>query len=65
MAGLRSARARGRIGGRPKAMTDEKLKMAQTLMKSKEHTITEICNMIEVSRTTLYRYLYPDGTLKK
>lgn len=65
MTGLWSARARGRIGGRPKAMTDEKLKMAQTLMKSKEHTITEICNMIEVSRTTLYRYLYPDGTLKK
>ena len=65
MAGLRSARARGRVGGRPKAMTDEKLKMVQTLMKSKEHTITEICKMVDVSRSTLYRYLSPDGTIKK
>lgn len=64
MAGLRSARARGRIGGRPKAMTDEKLRLAQTLLKSKEHTVDEICQMVGVSRSTLYRYLNPDGTKK-
>lgn len=62
MAGLRSARARGRIGGRPKAMTDEKLRLAQTLMRSNEHSIEEICKMVEVSRSTIYRYLQPDGT---
>lgn len=57
MAGLRSARARGRHGGRPKIMTDKKLKMAQTLIESKEHTIKEICKIIGVSRSTLYRHI--------
>lgn len=65
MAGLRSARARGRVGGRPKAMTDEKLELAQKLMKNKDISVTEICKMVDVSRSTLYRYLNPDGTIKK
>lgn len=65
MAGLRAARARGRHGGRPKAMTDEKLKLAQKLMRNKELSVDEICQMVEISRSTLYRYLNPDGTPKK
>jgi len=64
MAGLRAARARGRYGGRPKAMTPEKMQLAQKLMTNKELSITEICQMVQVSRSTLYRYLKPDGSLR-
>mgnify|MGYP001179302743 CR=1 FL=1 len=64
-AGLKAARARGRLGGRPKAMDEATLKMASTLMKDKTMSIKEICAKIGVSRATLYRYLRPDGTLKK
>ncbi len=63
--GLRSARARGRFGGRPKAMTDEKMKRTAKLMKSSDYSINEICEMVGISRTTLYRYLKPDGTLRQ
>ena len=32
MAGLAAARARGRVGGRPKIMTDKKVRLAKTLL---------------------------------
>ncbi|MBT7825158.1 MAG: recombinase family protein, partial [Bacteroidetes bacterium] len=35
MAGLKAARARGRIGGRPKIMDEKKIKLAHTLMADK------------------------------
>jgi DNA invertase Pin-like site-specific DNA recombinase len=62
LAGLRAARARGRFGGRPKVMSDDKIQLAQKLMKNKELSIQEICEMVAVSRSTLYRYFLPDGT---
>jgi len=58
------ARARGRFGGRPKTMTDEKLDRASKLMKSSDYPVSDICEMVGVSRTTLYRYLKPDGSLR-
>ena len=64
-AGLKAARARGRLGGRPKAMDKTKLKIASTLMRDKTMSIKEICKEIGVSRATLYRYLNPDGSLKE
>ena len=62
-AGLAAARARGKKGGRRKMLDGEK---AQRLYKlydetnddgSKKYAIKEICEMIGVSRSTLYRYL--------
>ena len=64
MAGLRSARARGRQGGRPKVMIDQKICLAQKLMKNKDLSVTEISCLIGVSRSTLYRHLNPDGSVK-
>lgn len=64
IAGLRSARARGRLGGRPKTMTDEKLDRASKLMKSSDYSIQDICEMVGISRSTLYRYLKLDGSPK-
>ena len=57
VAGLAAARARGRTGGRPRAMTPEKLAVARQMYDSKEHTLDTIAATIEVSRSTLYRHL--------
>lgn len=56
-AGLASARARGRMGGRPKAMTDRQIQMAKTMLADPNTTIKEICETLSVSKSTLYRYL--------
>src|SRR5512144_275738 len=56
-AGLTAARARGRKGGRPKALTPKKAQQALTLYNDKNHTIDEICRTLNISRATLYRYL--------
>jgi DNA invertase Pin-like site-specific DNA recombinase len=56
-AGLHAARARGRKGGRPKALTPKKTQMAQALYENKNNTIDEICRTLNISRATLYRYI--------
>ncbi len=58
-AGLTAARARGRKGGRPKALTPKKQEQALTLYNAKTHTIDEICRTLNISRATLYRYIKP------
>lgn len=57
MAGLAAARARGRVGGRPKIMTDKKVHLAKTLLADHTNTIDYVCETLGVSRATLYRYL--------
>ncbi len=57
MAGLRAARARGRVGGRPKKLDDKKTELAYRLYDEKKYTVKEICQMIGVSKPTLYAYL--------
>ncbi|HYT43284.1 MAG TPA: recombinase family protein, partial [Methylomirabilota bacterium] len=59
-AGLAAARARGRVGGRPKAQTlntPKKVAMAQSLYDNKNNSIDEICKTLNISRATLYRYI--------
>ena len=56
-AGLLAARARGRNGGRPKALTPKKAQMAQALYADKNNTVSEICKTLNISRATLYRYI--------
>src|ERR671915_27258 len=60
-AGLTAARARGRKGGRPKALTPKKAKMVHDLYRNKENSIDEICKILNISRTTLYRYIKTDA----
>ena len=55
-AGLASARARGRLGGRPKKMDEKKIEMAKKLINDPNNSIEEICKMFNISRATLYRY---------
>ena len=56
-AGLQAARARGRLGGRPRALDHKKVQMAQALYNDKSNSITDICRTLRVSRATLYRYV--------
>jgi len=59
-AGLAAARARGRLGGRPKApsLNDaKKIAIAQSLYDDRRNTIADICRTLRISRSTLYRYI--------
>ena len=56
-AGLEAARARGRKGGRPKALDAKKTELLYDLSDSKKHSVKEICEVMGVSRPTLYSYL--------
>lgn len=59
VAGLAAARARGRSGGRPSTMTPAKLKIAQQMYDSREHTVAAIAKTLGVSRASIYRHLAP------
>jgi DNA invertase Pin-like site-specific DNA recombinase len=63
-AGLASARARGRQGGRKPKMTKAKLRMAQAAMTSRDTKVSELCDELGVTRQTLYRHIGPDGALR-
>jgi DNA invertase Pin-like site-specific DNA recombinase len=53
-AGLIAARARGRKGGRPKALAVKQRRIAKEFYE-KRHPIVEICRTLKVSKATLYR----------
>lgn len=57
IAGLRASRARGRVGGRPKAMDEKKVQIAKSLHADGKTTVSEICETLNVSKATLYRSL--------
>lgn len=57
-AGLAAARARGRVGGRPRKLsTHGKVALAQRLFADKKHAIDDICSTLGISRSTFYRYV--------
>lgn len=63
-AGLEAARSRGRKGGRPKGLSkkaQDKARLAESLYKEKERSISEICDHLDISKPTLYRYLRSRG----
>ena len=56
-AGLNAARARGRKGGRPKVLDAKRQQLLIKLYKSREHSIKDICQILKISKPTLYSYL--------
>ena len=56
-AGLAAARARGRRGGRPKSLDATKRAIAVNLYDEKKHSVKEICEVMGVSKPTLYKYI--------
>ena len=59
-AGLTAARARGKSGGRPKALTEKQVQMLRNLAADPENSIEDICNTLGISRATFYRYVKED-----
>jgi len=63
-AGLASARARGRKGGRPYKMTTAKLRLAMAAMGKPETKVGDLCQELGITRQTLYRHISPRGELR-
>lgn len=59
-AGLVSARARGRLGGRPSSFKEAKLQMAKALLRDPEITVEDVAKQLGISASTLYRH-FPGG----
>ena len=56
-AGLAVGRPRGRMGGRPPALTSRQLRKARLLLTNPNATMTAVAERYAVSRTTLYKGL--------
>ena len=63
-AGLASARARGRVGGRKPKMTAAKVRLAMASMGKRETNVAALCEELGITRQTLYGHVAPDGTLR-
>jgi len=59
-AGLTAARARGKSGGRPKALTEKQVQMLNNLAADRNNSIEDICKTLGISRMTYYRYVKAD-----
>jgi DNA invertase Pin-like site-specific DNA recombinase len=56
-AGLAAARARGKLGGRKKSLTANEQKRAVEMYHRKNHTVQQICKMMNITKPTLYAYI--------
>lgn len=63
-AGLMAARARGRVGGRPRKMTVTTLKMAMSAMADPQNCAKEVAQHLGITTATLYSYVNGDGSVK-
>lgn len=63
-AGLASARARGRTGGRPRKMDASKIRTAMAAMSDRNAIATQVARTLGVTTATLYKHVNADGTLK-
>ncbi|CAM4478814.1 MAG: DNA-invertase hin [Legionella sp.] len=65
IAGMASARARGRKGGRPYKMTPAKLRLAMASLGKLETKIGPLCEELGITKQTLYRHVAPTGELRE
>ena len=56
-AGLKAARARGRLGGRPSLLDNRQIKRMIEMYNEKKNTVGEICKIYEISRPSFYNYI--------
>ncbi|MDN3551248.1 recombinase family protein [Mucilaginibacter aquaedulcis] len=56
-AGLSSARARGRVGGRPQKLNKDKKELVIKLYNEREMTVGKICELVGITKPTLYKYV--------
>ena len=60
IAGLEAAKSRGRVGGRPRGLSDKDIEVAKLLLADKNMPVVDVAKRLGVSKATLYRYL-PKG----
>jgi len=63
LAGLQSARARGRKGGRKFGLSKARVRLAQAAMRHRDTKVSDLCEELGITRVTLYRYVSPNGDL--
>lgn len=63
-AGLAAARARGRLGGRPRKMDRATVTMAMAAMSDPKACAVEVARRLGITTTTLYAYVNGDGSPK-
>ena len=64
-ASLVAARARGRLGGRPRKMDKATLTMAMAAMSDPKSNASEVAKRLGITTTTLYMYVNGDGSPKE
>ena len=58
-AGPAGRNLRGRYGGRPRRLDAKKLKLLHTLYADKSNSVADILRTLQISKSTLYRYVNP------
>ena len=56
-AGLKAARARGRMGGRPPSLNEKQVEKMLARYHEQKLTVAEICKIFSISRPSFYNYL--------
>jgi DNA invertase Pin-like site-specific DNA recombinase len=56
-AGLKAARARGRLGGRPSLLDNRQINRMIEMYDEQKNTVAEICKIYSISRPSFYNYL--------
>ena len=64
-AGLAAARARGRLGGRQKSLNAKERKRAVEMYQRKNQTVIQICEMMNITKPTLYAYIREEQANQK
>lgn len=54
-AGIEAAKLRGRVGGRPRSVTDEQLEMARHLLRDPENSVAAVCRSLGIAKSSFYR----------
>jgi DNA invertase Pin-like site-specific DNA recombinase len=56
-AGLKAARARGKMGGRPPLLDTRQINRMMEMYDEQKNTVAEICKIYNISRPSFYNYL--------
>lgn len=56
-AGLKAARARGKMGGRPPLLDNRQITRMVEMYDEQKNTVAEICKIYDISRPSFYNYL--------